>query len=431
MILEQLRAKAIELDSADNLSDCKEWYVFPKDDKGNNNTLYFTGNSLGLLPKSSRVMVEEELDAWARLAVDGHFHKERPWVTYHQNIAADLAEIIGAKETEVCAMNTLTVNLHFLMVSFYKPTKERFKILLDEHAFPSDIYAAQSQAAFHGFDPDEAVVFLKAKEGNWCIDDEDIERCFVEHGSQLSTVMMSAVNFKTGQFFPVEKITALAKKYGGAQQEIKVGIDLAHAAGNVPLRLHDWGVDYAAGCTYKYLNGGPGSIAFAYVHDDLAKDTSIHRFAGWWGNDPKARFAMTDTFVPLPTAEGWQVSNAPILSMAPLVGSLKHFTDVGMDTLRAKSESLSSFLIECIDTVEAATPIQLFEIVTPRNVDERGCQVTLNIFEKPEAVRKALQDAGAVTDFRPPGLIRVAPTPMYNSHMDCFRFAEILASVLI
>lgn len=410
------RAFADELDANDELRGYRERFSFPPPREGEE-VLYFTGNSLGLMPKDTRQLVTEELDAWAALGVDGHFEGPRPWYSYHEQFTDMAARLVGARPGEVVIMNSLTVNLHLLMASFYRPTKERFQIVIEEGAFPSDVYAVQSQTRFHGFDPAEAVVMLKPRPGEDLLRTEDVERWFAEHGSRVACVLLGGVNFYTGQYFDLKRFAAAAHQAGAV-----FGVDLAHAAGNIDLRLHDDDVDFAAFCTYKYLNSGPGGVAGAYVHERHGQDLSLTRFAGWWGNDPGSRFQMTDRFVPQPGAAGWQLSNAPVLSMAALLASMRIFDEVGMARLREKSVRLTGYLEYLLDDIGEGA----FSIITPRDPEARGCQLSIRAHHDPRGLRDLLQKRGVVTDFRPPDVIRVAPVPLYNSFGDVWRFAQIL-----
>jgi kynureninase len=386
--------------------------------------LYFVGNSLGLQPKGVRAVVEQELDDWARLGVEAHLSGKHPWLPYHEELRETGARLVGAVPGEVVMMNSLTVNLHLLMVSFYRPTPERFKILVEDSLFPSDSYAVASQAAFHGFDPAEAVIRLRPREGEDVLRTADILEVIEREGASIALVMLGGVNYLTSQWFQMGPITAAGHRAGCV-----VGWDLAHGAGNVPLRLHDWGVDFAAWCSYKYLNAGPGAVAGAFVHEKHGGRKDLRRFAGWWGNDPATRFRMEPEFVPRAGADGWQLSNPPILSMAPLRVSLETFDKVGMGPLREKSVRLTRYLEYMLDRLGP----EKVRVVTPRDPEQRGCALSVRVKAgggEPRGVLERLKREGAVCDFRAPDVIRVAPVPLYNSFVDVWRFAEVLGRVL-
>jgi kynureninase len=383
--------------------------------------IYFAGNSLGLMPKSARAIVEEELDNWAKLGVDAHHATGTPWYTYHEALREPTARLVGAKPLEVICMNSLTVNLHLMMATFYRPTKSRFKILMEEPAFPSDTYAIKTQIAHHGLDPRDALILARPRKNEFTIRTEDIVDLIQKHADQLAVVILAGVNFFTGQLFDVEKITAAAQA-----QSILVGFDLAHAIGNVPLSLHDWNVDFAVWCSYKYLNAGPGAVAGAFVHERHATNRKLPRLAGWFGNDPNTRFRLhlEPEFVPVSSADGWQISNPPIFAMAPLRASLAIFDDAGgMKALRTKSVRLTGYL-EFLLTEDGS---KKFTVITPRERDARGCQLSILVHEHPKELLKELETAGVKCDFREPNVIRVAPTPLYNAFHEVWRFARILA----
>jgi kynureninase len=412
---------ARQRDAEDPLRHFREKFHTPvgKDGKP---LIYLAGNSLGLMPKAARKIVEQELDEWAKLAVDAHRDAATPWYSYHETLREPTARLVGAKPNEVVGMNSLTVNLHLMMATFYRPRKHLgFKILMEEPAFPSDTYAIKSQIAHHGFDPKEALLLARPRKGEFTIRQEDIEATLEKHREQIALVLIAGVNFFTGQLFDIEKITAVAQKRG-----ITVGIDLAHAIGNVPLALHDWNVDFAVWCSYKYLNAGPGAVAGAFVHERYATNRELPRLAGWWGNDPATRFRMhlEPDFVPVHSADSWQISNPPILSMAPLRVSLSIFDEAGgMEALRAKSIKLTGYLQYLLDQA----PSTLFTVITPRETDERGCQLSILVHEHPKELFRKLEAAGVKGDFREPNVIRVAPTPLYNTFHEVWRFAKILA----
>jgi kynureninase len=404
--------EALALDAADPLARFRERFELPPGRDGRP-VVYLAGNSLGLMPRAAREYVARELDDWAGLGVDGHFHAANPWYGYHETLRDPLARLVGALPSEVVAMNSLTVNLHLMMATFYRPTAARHAILVEEHPFPSDLYAAQSQAKLHGLDPATSVIVAS---------EETILETLDRRGDEIAVVMLSGVQYYSGRLFDIPAITKAAHARGCV-----VGWDLAHAAGNVPLKLHDWDVDFAAWCSYKYLNAGPGAIAGCFVHERHATDVDRPRMGGWWGNDPETRFRMhlNDTFVPRATADGWQLSNPPILAMAPLRASLELFDEAGIGALRSKSLRLTAFLEALLDAV----PGSPFEILTPRDPEARGCQLSLRVKDRPRERFAALEAAGIVADFRPPEVIRVAPVPLYNSFHDVWRAAGALAEV--
>lgn len=413
------------LDLADDLRHCRDLFHIPTVSSVFGTTgddtpcVYLTGNSLGLQPKSVRAAIEDELLDWQRLGVEAHIHGKHPWLPYHEALRAPLARLVGAHPHEVVAMNSLTVNLHLLMVSFYRPTAARFKIIIEDTAFPSDSYAVASQAAAKGFDPRTAVVRLRPREGEQTLRTEDILLVIEREGPQTALVMLGGVNYLTGQWFDQKAITAAAHKAGAM-----CGWDLAHAAGNVPVRLHEWNADFAVWCSYKYLNSGPGAIAGAYVHERHSRDASVHQFAGWWGNDPATRFAMGPDFKPVPSADRWALSNPPIFSLAPVRASLEIFDSVGMERLRAKSLRLTAHMESLL---RAHAPH--VRITTPSDPAQRGCQLSLSLPGDPKASLAALKRAGVVCDFREPNIIRAAPVPLYNSFNDVRRFVAALAEV--
>ncbi len=412
-------AFARQLDAADPLKDYRERFHIPRRADGEP-VVYFCGNSLGLQPKSARGMVEREMDDWAESAVDAHFKDDSAWYAYHDLFRETGARLVGARPGEVVMMNSLTVNLHLMMVSFYQPTKERYKILIDYPTFPSDTYAIKSQLQHHGHDVRDALVILKPRDGEQTIRAEDIEYTLADEGERIALVMLAGVNFLTGQLYDMAQVTQLAHQHG-----CTVGFDLAHAAGNVPLQLHDWGVDFAVWCSYKYLNSGPGAIAGCFVHEKHGQNADLPRFAGWWGNDPDKRFLMhlLPDFEPVKGAAGWQISNPPILSAAPLRASLELFDAAGMSALRAKSERLTGYLQYLLSRL----PADRFEVVTPRAPERRGCQLSILMHDRPKEYHRALLDAGVVCDFREPNVVRVAPVPLYNTFHEAWRFAEALA----
>jgi kynureninase len=411
---------ARQLDSEDPLRHVREEFYLPlgKDGKP---LIYFAGNSLGLMPRSARELVDEELNNWAKLGVDAHLATGTPWYTYHEAVREPTARLVGAKPLEVICMNSLTVNLHLMMATFYRPTQSRFKILMEEPAFPSDTYAIKTQIVHHGLDPRDALILARPRKNDFTVRPEDIIDLIDKHADQLAVVMFAGVNFFTGQLFDIEKITSAARK-----RNIVVGFDLAHAIGNVPLSLHDWNVDFAVWCSYKYLNSGPGAVAGAFVHERHATNTKLPRLAGWFGNDPNTRFRLhlEPEFVPVASADGWQISNPPILSMAPLRASLAVFDEAGgMDPLRAKSIRLTSYLEFLLTEIGS----RKFTVITPRESNARGCQLSILAHEHPKELLKEIETAGVKCDFREPNVIRVAPTPLYNTFHEVWRFGRILA----
>jgi len=412
---------ALELDREDSLRDFRKKFYLPlgKDGKP---LIYFAGNSLGLMPKAARQIVEEELDNWARLGVDAHHATGTPWYSYHEALREPTARLVGAKPLEVICMNSLTVNLHLMMATFYRPTKSRFKILVEDPAFPSDTYAIKTQIAHHGLDPKDALILARPRKGEFTIGTEDIVDLINKHADQLAVVVFGGINFFTGQLFDIEKITAAAQNRG-----VVAGFDLAHAIGNAPLSLHDWNVDFAVWCSYKYLNAGPGAVAGAFVHERHATNTSLPRLAGWFGNDPNTRFRLhlEPEFIPVPSADGWQISNPPIFSMAPLRASLETFDEAGaMEPLRAKSARLTSYL-EFLLNQNAS---KRFTVITPKSPDNRGCQLSILAHEHSKELHNELIAGGVKCDFREPNVIRIAPTPLYNTFHEVWRFAQILAA---
>ena len=411
---------ALQLDAEDSLRHSSEEFYLPlgKDGKP---VIYFAGNSLGLMPKAARKTVEEELDNWATFGVDAHHAAGTPWYSYHEALREPTARLVGAKPLEVICMNSLTVNLHLMMATFYRPTKSRFKIVMEEPAFPSDTYAVKTQIIHHGLDPREALILARPREGEFTIRTEDILDLIEKQADQIAVVMFSGINFFTGQLFDIEKIAAAARRHG-----ILAGFDLAHAIGNVPLSLHDWNVDFAVWCSYKYLNAGPGAVAGAFVHERHATNTKLPRLAGWFGNDPNTRFRLhlEPEFVPVASADGWQISNPPIFSMAPLRASLAIFNEVGgMEPLRAKSIRLTSYLEFLLNQNGS----KRFTIITPTSPGKRGCQLSILAHEHAKELHHELIAAGVKCDFREPNVIRVAPTPLYNTFHEVWRFAQILA----
>jgi kynureninase len=415
----QQEAWSLEADRVDPLAGFRARFHAPTAPGGEPLT-YFCGNSLGLQPRRVGEFVEQELTAWADLAVGGHFKSEAPWYSYHELFRESMALLVGAQASEVVVMNSLTANLHLMMVSFYRPTARRHKILVEHNAFPSDNYAVRSQLRLHGYDPAEALLTAEPRAGELTLRTEDVEGLLGERGEEIALVMMGGVNFFSGQAFDLGRITAAARGRG-----CRVGFDLAHAAGNVPLRLHDQDVDFAVWCSYKYLNAGPGAVAGCFVHERHGRDLQLPRFAGWWGNDPETRFRMQleQDFVPQPGAAGWQLSNPPVLAMAPLRASLELFDQAGLQALRTKSLRLTGYLEWLIGRIRS----DRFELITPREPEARGCQLSIRVKADARGLFDRLVGEGFVGDFRAPDVIRVAPVPLYNSYHQVWRFAQVLA----
>ncbi len=411
---------ALEMDRKDPLRHFKDLFLYPQI-KGKT-AIYFCGNSLGLQPKSVKNEVQAELETWATLGVEGHFSGDNPWVNARERSKPSLAAIVGATTEEVVAMGSLTANLHFLLVSFYQPTKDRFKILTESDAFPSDRYMLESQVRFHGYDPKDAIIEVRPRPGERTLRTEDLLQSIEEHQSGLALIMMSGLQYYTGQFFDLPKITEAGRSVGA-----KVGFDLAHAAGNVPLHLHDWGVDFAAWCSYKYLNSGPGNVAGIFVHEKHREQPDLKRFAGWWGHDEKTRFSMDAPFKAMPGADGWLLSNDNVLALAAHQASLDIFDKAQMARLRRKSELLTGYLEFLIRQVIKSRSI---EIITPQNPEERGCQLSILFQEGGREVFEGLYDNGVIGDWRNPDVIRLAPTPLYNSFGEVYTFARLFEDLL-
>lgn len=412
---------ARQLDAADPLKSFRSRFFIPQ--HNGVDTVYLTGNSLGLQPRATEIYIRQELEDWARFGVEGHFEARKPWMPYHEQFANQLAALTGSLPEEVVAMNHLTVNLHLLMVSFYRPSRERFKIICEAKAFPSDQYAIESQVKFHGFDPAKAIVEVAPREGEHTLRHEDILSVIKEHGAQTALVLFGGVNYYTGQVLDMQGITAAAHEEGAL-----AGFDLAHAAGNITLRLHDWNVDFACWCSYKYLNSGPGGVAGAFVHQRHIADASLPRFAGWWGHRKDTRFLMEKGFEPIPTAEGWQLSNAPVLSMAAHKAALDIFEDAGWERLEAKRFQQNAFLDHVLGEVGKKFGSQL-EVITPAATADRGCQVSMLVHKNGKAVFDGLTKAGVIADWREPDVIRIAPVPLYNSFEDIWKFGHLLQQV--
>lgn len=411
---------AKQLDEQDSLKSYRNKFYIPQ--HNGHDMVYFTGNSLGLQPKITQEYLQQELNDWATFGVEGHFLAKNPWLSYHELLTNKTAKIVGALPTEVVMMNQLTVNLHLLMVSFYRPTKQRYKILCEAKAFPSDQYALQSQVKFHGYQPDDAIIEIAPHEGEYAITHEDIYEAIEKHKDSLALIMIGGVNYFSGQVFDMKTITEVGHKAGAI-----VGFDLAHAAGNLELELHNWNVDFAAWCSYKYLNAGPGSVAGAFVHEKHHSDTSMPLFAGWWGHDKTERFKMEKEFNPIKTVERWQLSNAPILSMAAYRASLDMFDEVGMNALNKKSSVLTTYLEFVVAEINKEKN-NCLQIITP--AERRGCQISIVAYGHGKTLYNKLIENGVIPDWREPNVIRCAPVPMYNSFEDIYRFGEILNKLL-
>ena len=420
MNFEATESFARKMDEQDSLGSFREKFYIPKQATGEE-VIYLTGNSLGLQPKTVRPSIEQELKDWETFGVEGHFKAKNPWMPYHEFLTEQMANIVGAKPSETVVMNSLTVNLHLLMVSFYRPTKERFKIVIEAGAFPSDQYAVQSQIKFHGFDVEDSLIELTTRENENCLRTEDIEKTIFENGDSIALIMLGGVNYYTGQKFDMRRITKAGHKAGAV-----VGFDLAHAAGNVELNLHDWNVDFAAWCSYKYLNSGPGGIAGIFVHERHGEAFDLPRFAGWWGHDKETRFLMGDEFAPMRGAEGWQLSNPPIFQLAALKASLDIFEEAGMKRLIEKSKEMTGYLEFLLTEIHD----QRISVITPSSETERGCQLSIRVKNADKNLFKAISDKGVIADWREPDVIRVAPVPLYNSFADVYKFAEILKTCL-
>ena len=387
-------------------------------------SIYFTGNSLGLQPKSTQEHILDELEDWASYGVEGHHHARNPWLSYHEMFPELLMDIVGAKPEELVVMNQLTMNLHVLMTTFYRPGKKRNKIICEAKAFPSDQYAIASQAAIHGLDPDDVIIEIGPREGEQTIRHEDILTAINKHGDELALVIIGGVNYYSGQVFDMHSITKATHEAGAY-----CGFDLAHAAGNVELHLHDWGVDFACWCSYKYLNSGPGGVAGVFIHEKHIADKTLVRLAGWWGSDKGSRFQMEKDFVPIPTAEGWQVSNAPVLSMAAHKAALEIFAEAGMKNVFAKGRTLSNYLLFVINEINNRYADKTIEVITPSAENEKGCQVSILMLKNGKAIFNELKKQGVITDWREPNVIRIAPVPLYNSFEDIYRFGEIISKM--
>lgn len=406
---------AKEADQKDPLAKYRDKFYFPE--KNGKSVIYFCGNSLGLQGKDVPAAMQTELNSWRDYAIGGFQQGTHPWLYYQEYLAPPMAKIVGALPHEVTVMNTLTVNLHLMLLSFYQPTATRKLILMEKGAFPSDQYAMETFVKHYGLNPDEVIIEIAPSEGNFCISTDEITNTIQQLGDQLAMVMLGGIQYYTGQLFDIPAITQAAHQVGAL-----AAFDLAHAVGNVSLHLHDWQVDFAVWCTYKYLNGGPGAVGGAYIHEKYAQDTSFPRLAGWWGNDEKTRFRMEKGFIPKPTAGGWNISTAQVLNMCCLRSSLEIFNEVGMEAIRTKSRQLTGYLEFLLNSL----PGLPCKIITPSNPDERGAQLSLYFAENGRNIFNRLIDAGIVVDYREPGVIRVAPAPLYCSYQDVFQFYSII-----
>lgn len=414
---------ARHLDAIDGLARFRGEFAIPPAPRGGD-SIYLCGNSLGLMPRRTQELLSRELEDWSRLGVEGHLHARTPWYSYHEAFRESGARLVGAVPGEVVMMNSLTVNLHLMMVSFFRPSGKRTRILIEESAFPSDTYAVKTHLASRGLDWREHLVLAAPRPGEHTLRTDDLVALIERQGESLALAMLGGVHFLSGQVHDMARVTEAGRRVGA-----KVGWDLAHAAGNVELRLHDWNVDFACWCSYKYLNGGPGAIAGAFVHERHGNDPSLPRYAGWWGNDPATRFRMQliPDFVPRPGADGWQLSNPPILAMVPLRASLDLFDAAGMPALRRKSRVLTGYLAWLLR--ELAPGAGAWEVITPNDAEARGCQLSILVHDRPRERFQALTERGVICDFREPNVIRVAPTPLYNSFLDAHRFARVMATL--
>lgn len=419
LIYADKKENASSLNSVNSIQNFRSRFHIPKTPDGND-VIYLTGNSLGLQPKAARKYIDEELEDWARLGVEGHLLARHPWLPYHEFVTEPMARVVGALPSETIVMNSLTANLHLMMVSFYRPSGERRKIVIEDGAFPSDQYAVKSQLRFHGLD-EESLIELKPRQGESTLITEDIVETINEHGDEIALIMLGGVNYYTGQAFDMRAITEAGHRVGAI-----VGFDLAHAAGNLELRLHDWNVDFAVWCSYKYLNAGPGGIAGAFVHERHARAFDLPRFAGWWGHNKQTRFLMGPDFDPLPGAEGWQLSNPPIFQLAALRASLEIFDEAGITDLRRQSMELTGHLEKLLREIDS----DRISIITPSDPSERGCQLSIRVRDADKALFEAIASRGIIADWREPDVIRVAPVPLYNNSDDIVRFAGILRQCL-
>jgi kynureninase len=413
---------AREQDANDILKDFRNYFYIPL--INGKECIYFAGNSLGLQPKSTQNIILNELENWANFGVEGHFYIKDPWYSYHDFFPKKLSKIMGCKPHEIVVMNQLTVNIHLLMASFYKPTAKKYKLICEAKAFPSDQYAMASQVLFHGFDPEKSIIEIAPRQGEHEVRTEDIISVIKQHEHELAILFFGGINYYSGQVFDIRAITKAAH-----EANVLCGFDLAHAAGNVELKLHEWDVDFACWCSYKYLNAGPGSIAGAFIHERFATDTAWPRLTGWWGNNKETRFKMEKEFKPISTAEGWQVSNPSILDMAAHKAALTIFDEAGFDNLLIKSKKTTGFTLFILQQFNEAAGREIIKILTPLNEEKRGCQVSMLINDNGKLIFDTLKANGVIGDWREPNVIRIAPVPLYNSFEDVFRFGDILSSV--
>ena len=411
---------AIKKDKEDPLNKYRNEFLIPTNNKGED-LIYLCGNSLGLQPKKTSDYIQQELIDWAKFGVEGHTDAKHPWLPYHEFLTNSMAKIVGAKPSEVVIMNSLTTNLHLMMVSFYQPSKNKYKILIERDAFPSDKYAVESQLKLHGYCEKKGLIQWKPREGEELCRIEDLERIMQEQGDEIALIMIGATNYYSGQLYPLKKITEI-----GHQFNCLVGFDLAHGVGNIQPNLHDTDADFAVWCTYKYLNSGPGSLGGCFVHERHANNSALNRFAGWWGHNKKTRFNMRQEFDVLPGAEGWQLSNPAILSMAAIRASLNLFDKAGFSNLISKSKSLTGFLEYLINELNNSK----INIITPKNPQERGCQLSIQVKDANKKLHTQLTKSGVISDWREPDVIRVAPAPLYNSYQDVYEFVQRLKKIL-
>ncbi len=423
MIFENTLDFVQRLDKEDPLRKIRDKFYIPilhgKD------SIYFNGNSLGLQPKTAQEYVLNEMENWANYGVEGHFHGRNPWIKYHDTFPKKLSPILGALPEEIVVMNQLTVNLHLLLITFYRPDKKRYKIICEEKAFPSDQYAIDSHLKLHGYNSNDALIEVKVQPGEHSIKNEDIISTIKKHGSEVALVIIGGVNYYSGQVFDMKSITVAAHEVGAV-----CGFDLAHAIGNIELKLHEWNVDFACWCSYKYLNSGPGSIAGAFIHERYVADKSLLRLAGWCGTNKHERFQMKKDFNPIPTAEGWQVSNTQVLSMAPHLAALDIFEEAGFEKIIEKGKKLSAYLLFILNEINATSSKKILEIITPQNENEHGCQVSMLMLEKGKEIFEFLNKNGVIADWREPNVIRVAPVPLYNTFEEVYQFGEIIKKYL-
>jgi len=411
---------AKQQDALDELSHYRQQFHIPKDKDGNE-LIYLCGNSLGLQPKATKAYINQELDDWENLGVEGHTEAKNPWLPYHEFLTESSANVVGAKPIEVVTMNSLTANLHFMMASFYQPTAERYKILIESDAFPSDKYAVESQLRHHGYDDKEGLILWTPRAGEELLNYDDLESILKTQGDEIALIMIGGVNYYTGQFFDLKRITQLGHHYG-----CKVGFDCAHGAGNVDLSLHNSGADFAIWCTYKYLNSGPGSLSGCFVHERHAHNKNLNRFTGWWSHNKNTRFNMRHEFDVLPGAEGWQLSNPPILSMAAIRASLDIFNEVGIEQLIKKSQHLTGYFEYLLKNLGE----DVIRIITPEDPNQRGCQLSIQVLNADKTLYDKLTQAGVISDWREPDVIRCAPVPLYNSFEDVYHMVEKMKGIL-